>query len=155
MEQQTTHPIDAAIELAARCHRGQIDKYGQPYILHVLGVAARCRTIEEKIVALLHDTVEDSDTTLDDLRNMGFDDVIVDAVDALTRRDDETYEEFVERASHNQLAAGVKLADLEDNMDVRRASRPIQQKDAERLERYRAAWRRLSGGADEPDASGG
>ncbi len=136
--------IDDAIALAVECHRGQVDKYDLPYILHVLGVAARCRTLEEKTVAFLHDTVEDSPTTLDDLRAMGFSDRIVSAVDALTRRGDETYEEFVDRTAKNRLATVVKLADLEDNMDVRRMRRTVEAKDLERLERYRRAWLRLS-----------
>ena len=139
----TTASIDEAIELAVRVHHGQVDKSGQPYILHVFGVASRCRTIEEKTVAFLHDTVEDTDTTFDDLRRMGFSERIVEAVDGLTRREDETYEQFVERSAANPLSRMVKLADLEDNMDIRRIPRPLEAKDAERLERYRRAWFRL------------
>ncbi len=132
--------VDKALQLALDCHRGQIDKYDNPYILHVLGVAERCRTTEEKIVAYLHDVVEDSETTLDDLLRHGFSERIVQAVDCLTRREEETYDEFVERILPNPLARAVKLADLEDNMDVRRCTRPMKEKDIERMEKYRKAW---------------
>ncbi len=136
--------IEDAIELAVRCHRGQTDKYHQPYILHVLGVAGRCRSIEEKIVAFLHDTVEDNHTTFDELRRMGFSERVIAAVEHLTRRKGESYDAFVDRIAPDPLARAVKLADLEDNMDVRRSNRPMKQKDAERLEKYRKAWQRLS-----------
>lgn len=136
--------IEDAIELAVRCHRGQTDKYRQPYILHVLGVAGRCRSIEEKIVAFLHDTVEDKHITFEELREIGFTERILAAVERLTRRKGETYDAFVDRIAPDPLARAVKLADLEDNMDVRRSRRPMNQKDAERLEKYRKAWQRLS-----------
>lgn len=136
--------IEDAIELAVRCHRGQTDKYDQPYILHVLGVAGRCRSIEEKIVAFLHDTVEDKHVTFDDLRKTGFSERVISAVERLTRRKGEQYTAFVDRIAPDPLARAVKLADLEDNMDVRRSNRPMKQKDAERLEKYRQAWQMLS-----------
>jgi len=136
--------IEDAIELAVRSHRGQTDKYDQPYILHVLGVAGRCRSIEEKVVAFLHDVVEDTDTSFDDLRKCGFSERIVEAVDCLTRRPNETYDAFVERIAPNPLARAVKLADLEDNMDIRRSNRPIKEKDGERMEKYRKAWQYLA-----------
>lgn len=139
--------IEDAIDLATRLHRGQVDKYKLPYIVHVFGVAARCRTIEEKIVAFLHDTVEDEHITLRQLRALGFSDRILEAVDCLTRRKREGYSDFVERIAPNPLARIVKLADLEDNMDVRRSTRAMKQKDAERMEKYRVAWQRLAGEA--------
>jgi (p)ppGpp synthase/HD superfamily hydrolase len=136
--------IDEALELAIASHRGQIDKYGQPYILHVLGVAARCRTIEEKTVAFLHDVVEDTDTTLDDLRGLGFSERIVVAVGLLTRHKGENYDAFVERIAPDPLARAVKLADLEDNMDFRTSNRPMKEKDGERMEKYRRAWQKIA-----------
>lgn len=136
--------IEDAIELAVKSHRGQTDKYDQPYILHVLGVAGRCRSVEEKVVAFLHDVVEDTDTTFDDLRACGFSERIVAAVDCLTRRSGEGYDAFVERIAPNPLARAVKLADLEDNMDIRRSNRPIKEKDGERMEKYRKAWQYLA-----------
>jgi (p)ppGpp synthase/HD superfamily hydrolase len=136
--------IDVALELAVESHRGQTDKYGQPYILHVLGVAARCRTMEEKTVAFLHDVVEDTDMTLDDLRKRGFSERIVVAVGLLTRHKGETYDAFVERIAPNPLARAVKLADLEDNMDFRTSNRTMKVKDAERMEKYRKAWQKIA-----------
>lgn len=136
--------IELAVELAVEAHRGQTDKYNQPYILHVLGVAGRCRSTDEKIVAFLHDVVEDTSTTCDDLLTMGFDERIVQAVDCLTRRKGENYRSFVLRIAPNPLARAVKLADLEDNMDVRRSNRPMNVKDAARMEKYRNAWQLLA-----------
>ena len=136
--------IEDAVALAVASHTGQTDKYNQPYILHVLGVAGRVRSIEEKTVAFLHDVVEDTDITLADLLERGFSERIVEAVDCLTRRKGESYDAFVERIAPNPLARAVKLADLEDNMDVRRSSRPMKDKDAERMEKYRKAWQYLA-----------
>ena len=136
--------VEDAIGLAVQAHHGQTDKYGQPYILHVLGVAGRCRSVEEKIVAFLHDVVEDTDHTFDDLRQLGFSERIIEAVECLTRRKGESYDAFVERIAPNPLARAVKLADLEDNMDVRRSTREMKDKDAERMEKYRKAWQYLA-----------
>jgi hypothetical protein len=136
--------IEDAIELAVRAHRGQVDKYHLPYIVHIFGVAAKCRTIEEKIVAFLHDTVEDGHATLQQLRRLGFSERVIAAVECLSRRKGESYEAFVDRIAPNPLARVVKLADLEDNMDVRRSDRAMKDKDAERMEKYRRAWQRLA-----------
>jgi (p)ppGpp synthase/HD superfamily hydrolase len=93
-------------------------------------------------VGLLHDVVEDSPTTLDDLRREGFPEYIVQAVDCLTKREGEPYDQFVDRTKTNKLAIAVKLNDLEDNMDVRRAPR-LEEKDLERLNKYLKAWHQL------------
>lgn len=136
--------LEDAILLAAQAHRGQTDKSGQPYILHPLRMLARLRTEDEMIVAMLHDVVEDTPHTLDDLRRAGYAEHILEAIDGLTRREGETYEDFIQRAKANPLALTVKLADLEDNMDIRRIADP-QEGDFERLRRYRHAWRELTG----------
>ena len=101
--------------------------------------------IWEKIVAFLHDTVEDGHATFEQLRRMGFTERVIEAVDCLTRRKGESYEAFVDRIAPNALARVVKLADLEDNMDVRRSDRAMKDKDAERMEKYRRAWQKLAG----------
>ncbi|MCY1016459.1 HD domain-containing protein [Pyxidicoccus sp. MSG2] len=134
--------VEDALALAVEAHRGQRDKAGQPYILHPLRVMMRLETDAERTVALLHDVVEDTPWTLERLREAGYPDAVLRALDALTRRDGETYEAFVERLRPDALARRVKLADLEDNMDVRRLT-AVTPKDAERLARYRAAWSRL------------
>jgi (p)ppGpp synthase/HD superfamily hydrolase len=134
--------LEAALALAVEAHRGQRDKAGQPYILHPLRVMMRLETDAERTVALLHDVVEDTPWTLERLREAGYPEDVLRALDALTRRDGETYEAFVERLRPDALARRVKLADLEDNMDVRRLT-AVTPRDAERLARYRAAWSRL------------
>ena len=127
------------MEIAASAHHGQSDKFGQPYILHPMRVMARVNSPQAKIVALLHDVVEDSATTLDDLRASGFAPEIIDAVALLTKVDDEEYTGYVSRLAHNKLARTVKMADLEDNMDLRRIP-ALTESDLKRLQRYHWAW---------------
>ena len=131
--------LDRAILLAAQVHRGQKDRYGQPYILHPLRVMMAMRTEEEMIVAVLHDVVEDSDMTLEDLKEEGFSDEIIRAVGCLTKREGEPYEAHVERARNNLLALPVKIADLEDNMDPRRIG-VFSDEDEKRTARYHRTW---------------
>jgi len=134
--------IEDAIELALRAHRGQRDKADAPYVLHPLRLLAHMTSETEQMTAVLHDVVEDSDVSLDDLRAAGYPEEVVTAVDALTRRTDESYEAFIARVKPNALARRIKLADLEDNMDVRRIAEPTE-KDLARLRRYRLAWSAL------------
>jgi (p)ppGpp synthase/HD superfamily hydrolase len=136
--------LEDAIALAVEAHRGQTDKIGQPYVLHVLRVMFRCDSDTERIVAVLHDVVEDTGRTFDDLRRLGYSEEVLAALDCVTKRQGETYEQFVERAAQNPVARRVKLADLEDNMDVRRLTQ-VSEKDRERLDKYVKAWRRLQG----------
>ena len=135
--------IEEGVRIAVEAHRGQKDKAGAPYILHPLRMMFRMRTDAERMAAVLHDVVEDTQWTLDDLRGRGFAEEVVSAVDHLTRRESESYEEFVERAGRHPVARRVKIADLEDNMDIRRTGE-VTEKDAERLTRYHRAWRRLT-----------
>ena len=130
--------LDDAIVLAVTAHRGQTDKGGAPYILHPLRVMLACDTNEQRIAAVLHDTVEDCGIALDTVRD-SFGAAIADAVDALTRREGETYEAFIERCAANPIARTVKLADLADNMDWRRLGREPNEKDRERLLKYERA----------------
>lgn len=134
--------LEDAIALAMEAHRGQVDKVGQPYILHLLRVMLRLDGEQAQMVGVLHDLVEDTGYSFDDLRALGYAEEIVQALDCLTRRSTESYEEFIERACANPLARRVKRADLEDNMDVRRLP-SVGEKDAERLNRYIAAWRHI------------
>ena len=135
--------LEHAIALSVETHKGQVDKYGRPYILHPLRVMFRLGREDEQIVAVLHDVVEDSELTFDDVRQMGYSEEIIAALDGVTRRDDETYEEFVRRSGQNPISRRVKLADLEDNMDIRRLSNELTNKDFTRLQRYRKAWAQL------------
>lgn len=111
--------IEFAIEIALKYHAGQKDKSGLPYILHPLTVATMVKTETEKIVAILHDIIEDTDVTEEFLRNY-FTDEVVDAVVALTRRENESYRNFIHRVSENKIASIVKMKDMEHNMDLSR-----------------------------------
>ncbi len=130
--------LERAIEIAARAHAGQVDKAGAPYILHPLKVMLRVSGPAERIAAVLHDVVEDTDWTLEQLATEGFSVEVIDAVDALTRRVGETYEALVLRAGAHPIGRAVKLADLAENMDLTRFAAPSA-RDHERLERYRRA----------------
>lgn len=131
--------LERAIAIAAEAHAGQFDMAGEPYILHPLRVMMRLETVEDRIVGVLHDVVEDNATwPLSALRAEGFSEVIIKAVDAVTRREDEDYESFVRRAGQNEIGRRVKLADLADNMELTRIKTPGL-KDHERMERYRKA----------------
>ncbi len=134
----TYQDLERAIQIAVAAHAGQTDKAGAPYILHPLRVMAACDSIDEKTVAVLHDVLEDTAISSTDLLAEGFPAEIVEVVECLTRRDGETYGEFIERAGQNQLAARVKIADLNDNLDVRRLS-TVTDADIDRLNKYLAA----------------
>ena len=128
--------FEDAIVFAAERHRGQRDKAGEPYILHPLRVALRVRTDRERLAAVLHDVVEDTGVTLDELRERGLDESVVAAIETLTKRDGEDYRAFIERVAQNPIARAVKLADLADNLDPERlAALP-----AEEQQRLRAKY---------------
>ena len=130
---------DKALQIAIRAHKGQKDKAGHDYILHPIRVSERCDDPRAKIVALLHDTIEDTDVTADYLREEGFTEEIVEAVLAVTRREGEEYNDYVRRAAQNELGRMVKRADLEDNMGIRRLPE-LTDRDVERLRKYLRAW---------------
>ncbi len=142
--EELTLLLQKARAIAEEAHRGQVDKGGKPYVQHPVRVAENCCTPEAKVAALLHDTIEDGGVTAGYLREQGFPDCIVEAVVALTRREGEEYEDYVRRAAANPIAHEVKLADLEDNMDLSRIPHP-RQRDLDRMERYRRAWQYLNG----------
>ena len=133
--------LERAILIAVQAHAasGQEDKAGAPYILHPLRVMLRMATEAEMMAAVLHDVVEDTGWTLEGLRREGFAEEVVEAVDCLTKRGDETYDAFIGRLSRNEIARRVKLADLEDNLDVKRM-RALSEEDIYRLNRYLSHW---------------
>ena len=135
--------IEIALEIALKAHRNQKDKGGTPYILHPLAVMNRVETINEKIVAVLHDVVEDTEILLEDLRSYGFQEEIINAVDGLTRRVDEPYDEFIDRVKNNSISRIVKLADIQENMDLSRL-RDITDEDYKRNEKYQIALEKLN-----------
>lgn len=137
------HLIELALERALKAYAGKRDKAGMPYILHPLRLMAKMSDLEAQVVALLHDVIEDSDATPDDLRKDGFPEKVVEAVIALTRLPDETYNDFIERLRPNDLARRIKLADIEDNLNVLRLP-SLGSTDLRRVEKYHRAWRRLA-----------
>lgn len=112
--------LDKAAHICVTKHAGQRDKMGCAYFQHPMRVATRCHTDEEKMVALLHDTIEDTDVTPEYLLNEGFPQSVVDGILSVTKQDGESYEDFVARAKQNPLGRVVKLHDLEDNLDILR-----------------------------------
>ena len=132
-----------AIEIALEAHKGATDKASMPYAGHIMRVMQAGRTIDEKIVGVLHDLVEDTHWTFDMLLEEGFPPHIVDALRCVTKiSEDEPYEEFIKRVKTNPLAVAVKINDLTDNMDIRRLS-DLTDKDAKRLRKYLKAYRAL------------
>jgi len=138
-----TDLLEKAINLAKTHHAGVFDKGGHPYIEHPLRLMENMDTNIEKMVAVMHDLVEDTHITIAYLRTAGFSEKVLSALDCVTNRDNEDYESFIERIAQNPLATKVKLADLEDNMDLSRIPEPSK-KDYKRIEKYKRAKTRLS-----------
>jgi (p)ppGpp synthase/HD superfamily hydrolase len=140
--------LERAIEIALLAHKGVCDKVGAPYILHPLRLMFAVEDAEAKIVAVLHDVVEDSKPPqrwdLEDLRREGFSASIVEALNCVTARPEETYDAFIDRIFPNPIARRVKIADIVDNMNLLRFRREITEKDVVRLQKYQRAYARLS-----------
>jgi len=135
--------LEDAIILAAEAHKhGSPDKSGQPYILHPLRVMMKLDSEIERIVGVLHDVIEDTPYTLTDLEERGYPESVLQALDCLTKRKDEPYEQFIERVKTNAIARRVKIADLEDNMNPQRLL-VLDMEALERVKRYHDAWRGL------------
>lgn len=134
--------LGRAFEIAFKAHWGQKDKSGQPYIAHVVRVASRVAPEDAQIVALLHDVVEDTAVTLDTLRSE-FGPMIAQAVDAITKRDGEDQDTYLDRVAANPLAKAVKIADLGDNSDPVRMAQLDQLTQARLAKKYAAARERL------------
>jgi len=132
--------LERAIAIASQAHESQVDKAGAPYILHPLRMMLSVDTPEARMAAVLHDVVEDTSITLDQLRGEGFPETVIEAVEALTKRPEEEndYDAFIRRVAPNPLARTVKLADLRDNCDMSRIAKPSQ-KDWRRIEKYKRA----------------
>lgn len=127
--------LERAIEMAARAHATQRDKAGQPYILHPLRLMFAVTTLHERMTAVLHDIVEDTSITLDDLEREGFPGEVVQAVRALTKNPGESRIEAARRAAADPIARIVKLADVADNMNLARIPSPTES-DHARLKEY-------------------
>ena len=137
--------LERAIEIATEAHRGQLDKAGNDYIGHPLRVMAAGKSINEKIVGVLHDVVEDTEWTFEMLAAEGFSDEVIDALRCVTKLyENEPYDKFIARVKTNSLAVAVKLNDLSDNMDIRRLPY-LSDKDVKRLKKYLKAYKQLCG----------
>lgn len=134
--------LNKAIEIAARAHEGQFDKCGEPYILHPLRVMLSKKTEIERICAVLHDVIEDSFMTLDDIHNEGFSEEVIEILDCLSKRIAEDYDDYISRILTNEIACSIKLSDLNDNMDASRIQ-CYTEKDVARIEKYKKAKRRI------------
>ncbi|WP_248309841.1 HD domain-containing protein [Bosea sp. WAO] len=146
MKEKLMGNLERAIEIAAAAHAGQTDKAGAPYISHPLRVALgfiRAGDEERAIIAVLHDVIEDSDVTAADLQREGFSQTIVEAVEALTRPEDEPYQDFILRAAGNELARPVKVADIKDNMNRTRLAMLPADKREKLLAKYEGALQQL------------
>lgn len=136
--------IERAIEIALLAHKGQKDKSGVEYILHPLRIMERGKTEVEKICGVLHDVVEDSDWTIDDLKNEGFSEEVISVIKCLTKEtENENYDEFIERVAKDPIAVKVKLNDLLDNMDITRLNE-LSEQDLRRLNKYLKAYKKLN-----------
>jgi (p)ppGpp synthase/HD superfamily hydrolase len=136
--------LEKAISIALEAHAGILDKSAAPYILHPLRIMLQMKTQEEMIVAVLHDVIEDSDYTLARLREIGFSETIVDALESVTRKQEESYEEYILRAGSNDLGRKIKYADLLDNLDISRIQK-LTDRDLSRIQRYHHALEILTG----------
>ena len=137
--------LERAIEIATEAHRGQLDKAGCDYIEHPLRVMAAGKSLDEKIVGVLHDVVEDTNWTFEGLAAEGFSAEVIEALRCVTKQSEsEPYDKFIARVKRNPLAVAVKLNDLSDNMDIRRLPY-LSDKDIKRLKRYLKAYKQLTG----------
>ena len=133
-----TDKTKKAMKLCYEAHKDQVDKTGVPYVFHPFHVAEQMTSEASTIVALLHDVVEDTDYTLDDIANQGFGKEIVEAVALMTHEDDVPYLDYVARLKDNPIAREVKLADLAHNSDLSRLGE-IDEETRQRLEKYEKA----------------
>ena len=135
--------LERAIQIAVEAHAGAKDRGGKAYILHPISVMMRCETDEEKIVAILHDVVEDTDWTFEALRQEGFTDTIIEALKTVTKHsENEDYDKFIQRSLKNEIGRKVKIADLRENLDVTRIGE-LTDKDLERINKYKRALKTL------------
>ena len=132
-----------ALEIAKECHKGQKDKGGHDYIGHPIRVSDRCMSAKAAITGLLHDTIEDSDMAPEKLSEMGFSTDVIEAVEVLTKPRYDNYDDYIKRVGANPIARKVKIADLEDNMDITRLQYPLTDRDLSRLNKYLKSWKYL------------
>ncbi|MCB9170631.1 MAG: phosphohydrolase [Flavobacteriales bacterium] len=146
------HLLERAIRLAAKVHKGQVDRFGKPYILHVMRVMMRGHDIEEQVLGAVHDVLERSDLTADDLAKKDFPPRVLRALEHISRVADEDYDAYIERVMQDPLAVRVKLHDLADKMDLLHVN-TLSHADLKRYNRQLAAYHRLKKLVEEARAS--
>jgi (p)ppGpp synthase/HD superfamily hydrolase len=135
--------LERALQIAVQAHGGQKDKNGAPYIFHPIRVMMRCKSERAKIIALLHDVVEDTTVTFAHLKVQGFSEEIVASLQLLTHEHGVSYDDYVTHIMEDPVAMEVKIADLEDNGDIFRLQN-VDEKACDRLKKYQKAWKRLT-----------
>lgn len=130
-----TDKTKKALKLCFDAHKEQTDKSGMPYVFHPFHLAEQMETEDTTVVALLHDVVEDTDNTLEDLRELGFSENVLEALTLLTHDDDVDYMDYVRAIKGNPIAKAVKLADLNHNSDITRLD-TVDEKALKRREKY-------------------
>ena len=135
--------LEKAILIAVDSHSGQVNDKAQPYVLHPLRMMFKAVTIEEKIIAVLHDVIEKTTIDLEYLRSVGFSDRIVLGIDALSRRPQENYDKYIDRVAENKLATKVKIIDLDDNINSLDLDK-FQESKSNKFLKYQKARNRLT-----------
>ena len=135
--------LDKAIVIAVESHSGQVNSSGEPYVLHPIRMMVKANTIEEMIIAVLHDVIEKTSIDMEYLMDAGFSDKVVQAIDSLSRRPKESYDNYIDRVSKNKLATKIKIIDLEDNMFLLDTDK-LDQKISSRYLKYKKAIIRLT-----------
>ena len=133
-----TEATKKALKLCFEAHKNQVDKSGMPYVFHPFHLAEQMTDENTTVVALLHDVVEDTDYTIEDLRNMGFNDAVLEAISLMTHSKDVPYMDYVAEIKKNPIARAVKLADLKHNSDLSRLD-TVDEKAIKRVEKYKKA----------------
>ena len=134
--------LEKAIRLAAKTHRGQKDRFRKPFVLHVMRVIGRGNDLEEQVLGALHDVIERSDIEIEDLREKGYPERVLQALDNISRREGERYSDYIERVELNNLATRVKIHDLADKMDISKITK-ISEDDRSRFNRQLRAYHKL------------
>lgn len=132
-----------ALRLCFEAHKNQVDKGGSPYVFHPFHLAEQMKDESSTIVALLHDVVEDTDYTFADLRHMGFESEVIEALRLMTHDENIPYMEYIEKIRKNPIARAVKLADLKHNSDLTRLD-AVDERILKRKEKYSRAIRLLT-----------
>lgn len=138
-----TEMTKKALKLSFEAHKAQTDKSGMPYVYHPFHLAEQMKSEETVIVALLHDVVEDTDYTLDDIAKMGFSQTVTDALTLITRKEGVPYVDYIAKLKENPVARAVKLADLRHNSDLSRLD-IVDEKALKRAKKYKKAIELLS-----------